>query len=193
MNILKKAGLTIAGLCCSALLATTASAGVIVDVVTPAGGGVKVNDGGVHSYSHDINDQFTLGTAISGTLSINIYDDQQCVWILGCFDDVDGEMAVITVENFDFDTGGLWGSVILSAAPGWANSLQIQALAAINASGILDIQIRSLFGDFWVGDSTLTIVTSDVQAVPEPTTITMLALGLLSMVGLNRRRRAFRA
>lgn len=149
----------------------TASAGVIVDVVPQ---NEFVNLRNPLEYQHNLLAKgFVLGTAISGSLSINIYDDQ----------DLLGEGAVITVENFDFDTGGVWGAVVFSATPGWANNLGINALAALNEHGYLKVQINGI-GDFWVGNSTLTIETAEV---PEPATLSLLALGLLGFAGISRR------
>jgi hypothetical protein len=174
LSMFKKISIILAGIVGLMAMAETASAGVIVDVVTQH---ELVNLGNPLEYQHNLlADGFVPGTAISGSLTINIYDDD---WdFLGA-----GEGAVITVENFDFDTGGAWGAVWFSAAPGWANDLGISALAALNTDGYLDVQINGI-GDFWVGDSTLTIET---QEVPEPATLSLLALGLLGLAGISRR------
>ena len=56
------------------LTLTTANAGMIVDTVNQS---QFVEWFGSHSYTHDINDDgFTLGSALSGTLAIDISDDQ---------------------------------------------------------------------------------------------------------------------
>lgn len=128
-----------------------------------------------HTYSHDINDNgFTLGTALSGTLEISIGDDaDSCGWttLSGC------EVILFTVEDFDFDTG----SVTLS---GLQTNLDVKALAELNADGLLDVTVTSILGDFYVGDSVLTVNTADV---PEPSSMALFGLGLLGL-GLTRRR-----
>ena len=138
------------------------------------------------SFQHDINDSaFVFGSALSGSLSINIYDDSDGSF----FGFSPGEGAVIVVEGFDFDTGGTWGTLEGSATAGWANELEISALVSLNADGYLDVTISSLIGDFWVGDSTLTVQTSDAgpTSVSEPGTLALLGLGLAGL-GFTRRK-----
>ena len=151
----KKLALAAAVFTGTALMAGSASAGVIVDPVPQL---VKVDLLSPHFYQHNLLDNgFVLGSALSATLSINIYDDANDFLNAG-------EGAVIVVENFDFDTGGVWGAVWGSATPGWANGLGINAMASLNADGIVDVLITGL-GDFWVGQSMLTVETAEA-AVP---------------------------
>ena len=150
----------------SILLATsTAHAIPIIDTVDQ---NAYVGWGDTHSYTHNLLDDtaFTLGTAVSGTINIQIFDDTDSGWF-------QGEGILIVVDDFDFDTGG----IILSAST-FANEIEINALAKINNSGMLDISISSLWGDFYVGQSILTIETADVS-VPEPGILGLLSLGLL--------------
>jgi hypothetical protein len=169
--MLKKVSIILASIIGLMSIAESATAGVIVDVVAQH---ELVNFRNPLQYHHNLLlKDFVPGTALSASLAINIYDDGDFL----------GEGAVITVENFDFDTGGAWGAIFFSATPGWANDLGISALAALNTDGFLDVQIDGI-GDFWVGDSTLTVETAEV---PEPATLSLLALGLLSLVGVSRR------
>lgn len=144
-----------------------ANAGLIVDTVEQ---NVFVDWFGSHSYTHDINDDgFSLGSALSATLEVEIADDSNSF-----FDG--GEFIAFIVEGFDFDTGGLtFGTTFLG-------DLEINALGFLNADGFLDVTITSIFGDFYVGKSTLTV------QVPEPATLALLGFGLVG-IGMARRRK----
>lgn len=155
-----------------ALIASPAFSSLIVDRVDI---NEKVNHWGSTSYVHDINDDgFVLGSAISGTLSIAVSDDSSR-W--------DGpEFAIFVVEGFDLDTGGF------SFGSAFVNDVEVKALGELNSDGFLNVTIASLWGDFWVGQSVLSVVTE----VPEPATFGLMMIGLLSLV-FARRRSQFQA
>src|SRR5690606_39110502 len=96
--------------------ASYASAGLITDVE-------EIDQRVVlsHSYTHDLSDKgFTLGTAESASLAIEIYDDATCDLFM-CADEWLPEILLVVVEDLDFDTGGVtFGS--------FENGLGVQAL-----------------------------------------------------------------
>ena len=157
------------------LLSGNASADII-DVVEQE---AFVGWWGSHSYVHDINDDgFELGSATGGDLAVSIWDDWDFC-LFGCV----GEVILFVVEDFDFDTGGI------SFGTGFFGDLEVEALGALNADGLLNVTVKSLAGDFYVGDSVLTVYTR----VPEPGTLALLGLGLglgLAGLGVAKRRRA---
>lgn len=167
--MLKKIGLTLAGLVASV---SVAHAGLIVDTVEQEH---YLSTWQSFSYTHDLNDNgFTLGSAVSGTLSIDIRDDHD-----GSYEWF--ELTLITVDDFDFDTDGF-----TFMANDFNTSLQLKALASLNADGKLDVTVTSLLGDFYVGNSVLSVITE----VAEPGTIALIGAGLLGLFAARRRKDA---
>jgi hypothetical protein len=180
----KQIGFALAG---TIILAATATAGVITDTVVQN----EYLDAGIlgilgpdsYTYQHDITDNFfTLGSALSGTLRINIYDDNADTVRLLLWSFQLGEGGLVTVENFDFDTGGT-----TNGKSDFFSALEINALAALNADGLLDVSVTSTRGDFWVGNSVLEVITFDV---PEPGTLALLGLSLAGLGAARRRQKA---
>lgn len=129
---------------------------------------------GSHTYTHDITDDgFVPGSAISGSLQISIYDDARDRF------DLLPELVLVIVDSFDFDTGGLTFGA-------FDDSLGVQALGSLNADGLLQVTVQSLWGDFRVGESILSV---EVSEVPVPGTLGLLGAGLAAL-GLARRKAA---
>lgn len=123
-------------------------------------------------YQHDLNDNgFVLGSAVSGSLEVAISDDS------GRFDL--WEVILFTVEAFDFDTGAV------TFNDSFSGDLEMNALRQLNTDGYLDVVVTSLFGDFYLGDSTLTVT------VPAPSTVLIFALALVGL--MVRRQRVTKA
>lgn len=155
------------------LLAGTAQAGFIQDTVEQ---NQYIGWWDHFSYTHDLNDDgFVLGSALSGTLEIKVTDDKK-----GIDEWLGWESIMFVVEEFDFDTGGF------SFGSGFYNELEVEALAAINMDGELDVTVKSLYGDFWLGDSILSVNTSEV---PGPGILGLFGIGLVGL-GLARRKRS---
>lgn len=155
---------------CPFVFASNVNASVMQDVVEQ---NELIGWWGSHSYTHDLNDNgFIPGTttAVSGSLEIKVKDDAR--W--------DGwEVVLFVVEAFDFDSDAI------SFGSSYNGDLEMEALGQINQDGLLDVTIFSLWGDFLLGDSILTVNTTTappVHGVPEPSTILLLGVGLL---GLN--------
>jgi len=132
-----------------------------------------------YSYTHELmDDGFVPDSAVSANLEIQF--SYNGGWFNGW------ETIVIVVEEFDLDSDSL-----VFSASSYFNELEVNALAQINDSGSLDVTIHSLFGDFYVGQSVLTVETlsaipGDILVVPEPAVLGLLGLGLLGFVMTRR-------
>lgn len=130
-----------------------------------------------YSFTQDIRDNgFNVGADIvyNYSLSISLYDDN----------DRAAERALINLPgvisdgfyNFSFSSNTFGMSLT-----GWAK---------LNSSGLLDVSIERISGDFYFGDSTLTATGWEANpvAAAEPTTLLLLGSGLVGLGLLGRRK-----
>lgn len=151
-------------------------AGVITDVERE-GLTTTLSFGQSVSWTHNILDQgFVLGTAESASILIELKDDKD-PWYQPF------ETAIIQLGKFDLQDGALTVSPTVS----WFGNLGVSSLAKLNADGTLFVQVTSILGDFVVGKSTLSVITSDV---PESSSLVLLALGLLGLGVMRKKARA---
>jgi hypothetical protein len=131
------------------------------------------------SYTHDIRDNgFTpLVDLIYGySLNVNLHDDADTGLEVALVN-----VAGVTGDRVYFDLSG-------SEFGGWS----LAGYAQLALTGLYDVTISSLYGDFFLDGSTLT-VRGDERSVPEPGALGLLALALLGIAFASRRKRGLQA
>lgn len=132
-----------------------------------------------YSYTHNVVDEgFTPFTddIYSYDLSLNLFDDG----------DRGDELVKIDVLGLTGDTYAL--DLSGTEFGGWSLLGHIQLLL----TGTYSVSIESYWGDFYLGDSTLTVwgeeLGGDSVSVPEPATLGLLSLALLGFGAVSRKR-----
>ena len=66
---------------------------------------------------------------------------------------------------------------------GWS----VAGLISLNVTGMLDVTIKRLAGDFYFGESTLNAHGCEANPVPLPASAILLGTGLVGLIGFRRR------
>jgi len=132
-----------------------------------------------YTFTHDLTDNgFDVGLdkALHGLLVFGVYDDSNHDLPEIAYIDIAGLIFdEIEAVNFSYE----------------AANIGFKGLIEINSTGMLEVSISALFGDFWLADSTLKVWGHDQSAngstsVPEPGTLMLLSFSLLGIAGVRR-------
>jgi hypothetical protein len=158
--------------------AYTETTWTVSDPATP----VYVTESNPYQYTFNLLDQgFVPGTDLvtSYDLSIHLFDDHNdTVWFFPV-----PNVAVLTQPGLIGDDG----SIFYQSAD--LGGFSYTGRASLNSDGQLAVTVSSLFGSFYVDSSTLTatgVQNSNSAAVPEPSSIALLAAGLIGIVVMRR-------
>ena len=124
------------------------------------------------NWTFDITDEgFTPGTdtVTSAAVDLNFTDDSNWDW---------WEHATLDVGansfSWEVDTGDV--------------QFTLTSLMTLNNSGTVAASLTATGGDFYFNTATLTAEGPDAAPVPEPSTILLVGIGLLGLVGYSRKR-----
>jgi hypothetical protein len=119
------------------------------------------------SYTHDIRDDGyrpLIDSVVGYSLNVNLYDDADQQLDVAMLD-VPGLLG----DKVFFDLSG-------EEYGGWS----LAGFAQLAITGLYDVTVSSKQGDFYLGSSTFTVRGDTARSVPEPDSLTLLALVVLA-------------
>ncbi|HEY9134656.1 MAG TPA: PEP-CTERM sorting domain-containing protein [Pseudomonadales bacterium] len=138
---------------------------------------IYLSAGNSYSYTHDITDDgfdpgIDYATIFGNSLTLGVYDDNDAFEKEWAHIELPGIDSIIEVDYSDETLG-----------------LGFHAWASLNNDGLLDITIKALKGDFYLGYSILEVTgkaNKYAANVPEPGTLGLLGLALLGFAAARR-------
>jgi len=134
-------------------------------------------------YTHDITqNNVSGGNFVVGQDVVNSYDLS-----IGLYDDEDSDGSEWAWINLP----GLWTDALVEIEIDYEDielGFSLQGLASLNTTGTLEVSITRLWGDFYLGSSTLTAHGETGSPVPIPGSVLLLGTGLIGLIGFRRRK-----
>jgi hypothetical protein len=167
---------------CLFLVSGTAQAAPYVDVIKYS---QYMTIGSTHTFTFNLNND-TLKTGDLGVedvintslLGLNFRDDEKDTWYNPWSHEVAGVLADDRLYITEVQTGHWTANV----------------LGQIKSDHTLTVTVESLWGDFYLGDASISGDYTDIPAVdstspvPEPATCSLLGMGLVGLLGKRLRR-----
>ena len=135
------------------------------------------------NFQHDITDDgFDVGDDLvwNYDITLSFYDDSQ-----GRREPGDRPYEFVSINLPGSITDRYWIEIDITDVELGAS---FWGLVELNSSGLLDVTLTRERGDFFFAESTLNAHGCETAPVPEPSTILLMGIGLLGLVGYSRKR-----